>query len=123
MRSNIYNIFKKEKERKGKEFAVLYNIMRCTLQYCSDKGTLTVFLNENIGKETFYYRDKSISQKGKGIVFQVNSNYGNIVLTAEQSKTRVPKEFQEIANDYLKEDFRKYIGIPILSEENESEVV
>ena len=123
MRSNIYNIFKKEKERKGKEFAVLYNVMRCTLQYCSDKGTLTVFLNENIGKETFYYRDKSISQKGKGIVFQVNSNYGNIVLTAEQSKTRVPKEFQEIANDYLKEDFRKYIGIPILSEKNESEVV
>ena len=123
MRSNIYDIFKKEKERKGKEFAVLYNVMRCTLQYCSDKGTLTVFLNENIGKETFYYRDKSISQKGKGIVFQVNSNYGNIVLTAEQSKTRVPKEFQEIANDYLKEDFRKYIGIPILSEENESEVV
>lgn len=123
MRSNIYNIFQKEKERKGNKFAVLYNVMRCTLQYCSDKGTLTVFLNENIGKETFYYRDKSISQKGKGIVFQVNSNYGNIVLTAEQSKSRVPKEFQEIANDYLKEDFRKYIGIPILSEENESEVV
>lgn len=123
MRDNIYNIFQKEKKRKGKKFAVLYNVMRCTLQYCSDKGTLTVFLNENIGKETFYYRDKSISQKGKGIVFQVNSNYGNIVLTAEQSKSRVPKEFQEIANDYLKEDFRKYIGIPILSEENESEVV
>lgn len=123
MKSNIYNIFQKEKKRKGKAFTILYNVMRCTLQYCSDKGTLTVFLNENIGKETFYYRDKSISQKGKGIVFQVNSNYGNIVLTAEQSKSRVPKEFQEIANDYLKEDFRKYIGIPILSEENESEVV
>ena len=123
MRDNIYNIFQKEKKRKGKEFTILYNVMRCTLQYCSDKGTLTVFLNENIGKETFYYRDKSISQKGKGIVFQVNSNYGNIVLTAEQSKSRVPKEFQEIANDYLKEDFRKYIVIPILSEENESEVV
>ena len=123
MKSNIYNIFQKEKKRKGKAFTILYNVMRRTLQYCSDKGTLTVFLNENIGKETFYYRDKSISQKGKGIVFQVNSNYGNIVLTAEQSKSRVPKEFQEIANDYLKEDFRKYIGIPILSEENESEVV